>query len=110
MSMITWFFAAVFAAAQPPAVLNYATSCAVIDANSADGYVTNLSTNTYQVTGPVRFVFSSPNDMSRPAIVYTANGIIPAGQTVRIARVKLAFQARPEETCQFEIKDAVRKP
>lgn len=110
MNMMAWFFAAAFAAAQPPAVLNYATSCAIIDANSADGYVTNLSTNTYQVTGPVRFVFSSPNDMSRPAIAYTANSMIQGGQTVRVARVKLAFQPRPEETCHFEIKDAVRKP
>ena len=91
------------------APLNYATSCAVIG-DTVDGYVTNASQNTYQVTGPVRFVFSTPADMGRPSVTYTANSLIPAGQTARVAHVKLAFTPNPGDTCSFEVNEAVRKP
>ena len=96
-------------AADSPGALRYETSCAVIDSNSVDGYVTNQSPDVYQVTGQVRFVFSAANSMSRPAIVYAANSMVQAGQSVRVARVKLAFQPLPGETCRFEVKDAIRK-
>ena len=101
--------AVALAAAAPPAVVNYATSCAVIG-GSADGYVTNLSTETYHVTGPVRFVFSSGIDMSRPSVGFTANSAIPPGQTVLVARTKLAFQPAPADACGFEVGEAIRKP
>lgn len=92
------------------APLNYATSCAVIG-DTVDGYVTNASSNTYQVTGPVRFVFASANDMARPSVTYTANSLIPAGQTARVAHVKLAFAPSPGDTCSFEVTESVpRKP
>ena len=58
---------------------------------------------------PVRFIFPETDSMSRPAIVYTANNSVPAGQTVRVARVKLAFEPLPGSTCRFEVKDAIRK-
>jgi hypothetical protein len=29
---------------------------------------------------------------------------------VRVARVKLAFEPLPGETCSFEVNDAIRKP
>ena len=51
------------------APLNYATSCAVMG-DMVDGFVTYASQNTYQVTGPVRFVFSSAADMGRPAVTW----------------------------------------
>lgn len=91
------------------APLNYATSCAVTG-DTVDGYVTNASSNTYQVTGPVRFVWSSPSDMGRPSVTYTANSLIPAGQTARVAHVKLAFTPNPSDTCSFELGENVRKP
>jgi hypothetical protein len=97
-------------AAAAAAALNYSTSCAVVDPSSADGYVTNFSTSTYQVTGPVRFVFSTPNDMSRPAIVVNVNAMIPAGQTARIAHVKLAVQPSMGGLCAFQVHDAIRTP
>jgi hypothetical protein len=97
-------------AANPPAVLSFATSCAVVDEHSADGYVTNLSTDTYQVTGAAQFVFSSQNDATRPSLVTTANSMIPAGQTARVAHVKLASRPLPGEKCWFEVDDAIRKP
>ena len=121
----TWFFAAALGAvalgswktagglaspADQPGALSYQTRCALVDFNSADGYVTNLSADTYQVIGQARFVFSAANSMSRPAILFAANSMIPAGQTVRVARVKLAFQPLPDETCSFEVKDAIMKP
>ena len=95
--------------ADPPASLSYATSCAVIDSSSADGFVTNQSRDTYQIIGPARFVFSAADSMSRPVIVYTANSIVGPGETVRVASVKLAFQPLPAETCRFEVKDSVRR-
>jgi hypothetical protein len=91
-------------------VLSYATSCAIVDAGSVDGYVTNTGQGEADlVLGEVQFIFSSENSMSRPAIVFSANTIVPAGQTVRVAHVKLAFEPLPGETCQFEVKDAIRK-
>jgi hypothetical protein len=114
-----WFFAAALAAAAlaswqsaggQPSSLTYSTSCSVIDLNSADGYVTNLSPDTYQVSGPTHFTFTTANSMSRPAILYVANSIVQAGQTVRVARVKLPFVPLPEETCRYEVDSAIRKP
>ena len=90
------------------APLNYATSCAVMG-DTVDGYVTNASSNTYQVTGAVRFVFASPGDMGRPSVTYTANSLIPAGQTARVAHVKLAFTPNPGDTCSFELNETVSK-
>jgi hypothetical protein len=90
------------------APLNYATSCAVLG-DTVDGYVTNASSNTYQVTGPVRFVFSSAADMGRPSVTYTANSLIPAGQTARVAHVQLAFTPSPGDACSFELSEAVSK-
>ena len=87
----------------------FAVDVIYVDSNSVDGYVTNLGSDTVQVTGEVRFIFSEENSMSRPAIVYPANTLVPAGQTARVARVKLAFQLRPGETCRFEVADAIRK-
>jgi hypothetical protein len=119
-----WILAAAFGAAafassgargyeapgQAPAVsLRYATSCAVADPDVVDGYVTNASSDVYQVVGQVRFVFSSDKDMSRPAIVFPANTLVPPGQTVRVAHVKLAFQPLPGETCRFEAGETIRK-
>jgi hypothetical protein len=101
--------ASIASAADPSGALRYTTNCVVIDSNSADGYVTNQSTDTYHVIGEVRFVFSAPDSMSRPAIVEAENSAVPAGQTARVARVKLAFQPLPGETCRFEVKDAIRK-
>lgn len=89
--------------------LNYATSCAVLG-DSADGYVTNASSNTYQVTGPVRFVFSSAADMARPSISFTANSLIGAGQTAHVAHVKLPNPPGAGATCSFEVDETVRKP
>jgi hypothetical protein len=91
------------------APLNYATSCAVVG-DSVDGYVTNASSNTYQVTGPVRFVFSSPADMGRPSVTDNANALIPAGRTERVAHAKLAFTPEPGDACSFELGETVRKP
>ena len=96
------FFAAAVA-------LRYATDCIVIGSSSVDGYVTNQSTDTYHVVGQVRFVFSAADSMSRPAIVEAESSAVPAGQTARVARVKLAFQPLPGESCRFEVKDAIRK-
>jgi len=90
------------------APLNYATSCAVIG-DTVDGYVTNASQNTYQVTGQVRFVFASQADMGRPAVTYPANSLIPAGQTARVAHVKLSFTPNPGDTCSFEVGDNLKK-
>jgi hypothetical protein len=89
--------------------LNYATSCALLG-DSADGYVTNASTNTYQVTGAVQFVFSSPIDMARPSISFPANSLISAGQTAHVAHIRLPAQPGQGETCSFEIDGAVKKP
>lgn len=89
--------------------LNYATSCAVIG-DTADGYVTNASSNTYQVTGPVRFVFSSATDMARPATTFPANSLIGPGQTARVAHVKLAFRPTSGDSCSFVVDESVRKP
>ncbi len=97
-------------AAAVGAALNYATSCAVVDGSSADGYVTNLSTSTYQVTGAVHFVFVTPNDMSRPSIAVTGNSLIPAGQTARVAHVRLAFQPAAGDGCGFDVIEAIRRP
>ncbi|HEX4048967.1 MAG TPA: hypothetical protein VH309_14070 [Elusimicrobiota bacterium] len=107
-----WLFAAAlaalgFAATDAPA---YTTRCEVIDASAVDGYVTNESPDAFQVAGQVRFIFSAANSMSRPAIASPANSLVPPGQTVRVAHVKLAFQPQPGETCRFDVSDAVRKP
>ena len=89
--------------------LNYATSCAV-SGNTVDGYVTNASSNTYQVTGPVRFVFSSAADMARPAVTYPANSLIGPGQTQRVAHVTLGFSPVSGDSCSFEVEESVKKP
>jgi hypothetical protein len=115
----TWFFAAAIGAgflssptraAEAPGALSYATSCAIVDAGTVDGYVTNKGQGeAYLVLGEVQFIFTSEDSMSRPAIVFTANSVVPAGQNVRVAHVKLAFEPLPGETCRFEVKDAIRK-
>ena len=88
---------------------SFATRCDVVDEISADGYVTNESQDTYQVSGEVRFVFTDRTNMSRPEIVSSANILIPPGQTVLVVRIKLAFQPKPGETCRFSIGDSLTK-
>lgn len=90
------------------APLNYATSCALLG-DSADGYVTNASSNTYQVTGTVQFVFSASNDISHPAISFPANSLIAAGLTAHVAHVMLPNPPGPGATCSFELDGNVRK-
>ena len=112
----SWLFAAALGtifipplrAADSP--LSYATSCVVVDPDSADGYVTNHGQGSaYVVLGAVQFIFTADNSMSHPAIAFYANSIVPAGQTVRVAHVQLPFVPLPGETCRFEVKDAVSK-
>ncbi|MFI5360928.1 MAG: hypothetical protein ACHQ49_03065 [Elusimicrobiota bacterium] len=99
-----------------PSALNarapsYDTSCAIADAAAAvDGYVSNTSPDSYRVAGEVRFSFPVVNATPRPDILVQADGPIPAGQTARIARARLAFPLRPGESCAFDVKNALRKP
>lgn len=92
-----------------PSKLYYQATCAVIESSSVDGYVSNLSQDVYQVYGNARFTFTSTYSMAHPDILVQVNGIIPAGQTVRVARARLAFQLRPGESCAFDIKNGIRK-
>ena len=92
-----------------PGGLYYQATCAVVEANSIDGYVSNLSQEAYQVYGQVRFTFSAGNSMSHPDILVPASGIVPPGQTLRVARARLAFQLRPGETCAFDVKNGIRR-
>jgi hypothetical protein len=94
---------------QPPGDLRYTTRCVVVELNSVEGYVTNQSLDSYEVSGQVRFVFSAQDSMSRPAIVTPAASLIPAGQTVRVTSVKLTFRPLAGETCRFEVEGALRK-
>ena len=115
----TWLFAAALGTAlfssstrgaEAPGVLSYATSCAMVDPDSADGYVTNQGQGSaYVVLGTVQFIFTADNSMSHPAVAFNANTIVPAGQSVRVAHVKLPFDPLPGETCRFEVKDAISK-
>ena len=115
----TWFFAAasgavflstVPRAADAPGALSYATSCVLVAPASADGYVVNQGQgSSYLVNGVVQFVFAADNSMSHPAITFSAAAIVPAGQTVRVAHVNLAFDPLPGESCRFEVKDAISK-
>lgn len=93
--------------APPP--FRYETRCAIIGLNAVQGFVTNQSLDSYEVTGPVRFVFSANDSMSRPAITVAASSLVPPGQTVLAASAKLAFQPQPGETCRFEVEGALRK-
>ena len=93
----------------PVEELHYHASCSVIDSDSLDGYVSNLSTDTYLVQGEVRFKFVSANSMSRPEIVVQTDSVIPAGKTVLISHARLMLLLLPGETCRFYVKDVIRK-
>jgi hypothetical protein len=105
-----FLLAAAAVAAQQPVPLSYSTSCAVLDSGSADGYVTNLSEDTYQISGEVRLIFTRPGSMSRPAVTATADSLIPPGQTARVASVRLAFSPDPAGSCRFDVAGAIRRP
>ncbi|MFI5348672.1 MAG: hypothetical protein ACHQ2Z_03940 [Elusimicrobiota bacterium] len=93
----------------PGAALHYQASCSVIDLNSIDGYVTNLSTDVYRVQGQARFKFRLASSMSHPQILVTTDSAIQPGETARVSRARLAFTLLPGETCLFDVKAAIRK-
>ncbi len=93
----------------PPPILRYQTSCSLHESRSVEGYVTNLSGDMYQVSGPVRFNFYSANTISHPEFLLEANAFIPAGATVRVVQAQVFFQSTPGETCAFDVSAAVGK-
>jgi hypothetical protein len=93
----------------PAAALRYRASCSLVDFNSVDGYVSNLSPDTYRVAGAARFKFSTAKSMSHPDLLVQANGEIPPGETVRVSRSHLPFELLPGETCRFKVTGAIRK-
>ena len=96
-------------AAQPAQDLHYQASCTVIESESLDGYVANLSPDTYLVQGMVRFRFYSADSMSRPELLVPTDSLIPPGKIVRVVRAQLTFELRPGETCRFTVNNAIRK-
>jgi hypothetical protein len=97
-------------AAEAPETLSYATSCVLVDPDTADGFVTNHGQGSaYLVNGMVEFVFTADNSISHPAIAFSAASIVPAGQTVRVAHINLTFEPLPGETCRFEVKDSISR-
>ena len=93
----------------PPPVLRYQTSCSVHESRSVEGYVTNLSGDMYQVSGPVRFNFYSANTISHPEFLLEANAFIPAGATVRVVQAQVFFQSTPGESCAFDVSASIGK-
>lgn len=89
--------------------LAYDTNCVVDQSNTLDGYVANRSLDQYQVTGEVQFSFWIGNSMSRPVIQLPGSGVVPSGQTVRVARTRLLFQLKPGEQCRLDVTNAIRK-
>ncbi|MFI5361820.1 MAG: hypothetical protein ACHQ49_07605 [Elusimicrobiota bacterium] len=88
---------------------HYQTNCSVVEPDAAEGYVSNASPDLYRVSGVVRFKFLEANSMSRPVLQAQADSLIPAGETVRVARVQLTSRLRPGEACLFDVTDAIRK-
>lgn len=89
--------------------LRYTTNCAVVEANSVDGFVSNQSADTYKVYGEVKFIFTPPGSMSRPAVLVQVDSLIPGGESARVARARLAFMPMPGETCRFDVSGQLRK-
>jgi hypothetical protein len=92
----------------PPAQAGFETRCAVVDATTVEGYVTNNGPIVIQVAGPVRFSFTVDNSMSRPTAQVQSAVVVPPGRTVRVARAQMAGSFLPSEVCQLDVNDAVR--
>lgn len=92
-----------------PEDLKYVTACAAAEPNEVDGFVTNQSADPYVVNGEVRFTFQIGGTMSRPDILVFVDGGVPAGQTTRIARARVAFDLRGGESCSFDVASSIRK-
>jgi hypothetical protein len=90
--------------------LRYQTRCALVEEGYAEGYVANQDRDAYVVSGTVRFVFAAQDSISSPTIEVPADAVVPAGQTVRVARVKMTFQPPPGAECRFSVQGLVRKP
>jgi hypothetical protein len=93
----------------PETPLHYQASCSIVDFNSVDGYVSNLSTDVYRVQGQARFKFRLENSMSHPQILVTTDNVIQPGETARVSRTHLTFTLLAGETCRFDVKGAIRK-
>ncbi len=89
--------------------LLYRTDCAAAAPNTVDGFVTNGSQDAFQAAGEARFVFSTADSMSRPAVLVQVDSLIPPGATVRVARAYLAIILGPNEKCRFEVRGVIRK-
>ncbi|MDD5301988.1 MAG: hypothetical protein PHS14_02680 [Elusimicrobia bacterium] len=91
-----------------PAAPPYATRCSVVDANTVEGFVTNLGPALLQVNGTVSFSFTVANSMSRPTVQAPGAALIPSGQTASVARAQLVWSLMPSEVCQLDVSGAVR--
>ncbi len=100
----------VSSAQAPPADLRYQTRCDVVDWNLVDGYVSNLSRDTYLILGEVRFTFFSANSMSRPQSLLIINRTLRPGETAQVAEAKMSPNLTPGEVCSFDVRAAIRRP
>jgi hypothetical protein len=99
----------VFPPPAPGSVLRYQTSCSLVEAGAADGYVSNMSGDEYSVRGEARFKFLQAGSLFRPELVVPVNSLIPPGTTVRVARARPAFDLQAGETCLFDVVKVIRR-
>lgn len=92
----------------PPGRLQYQTGCEALDANTVEGFVTNIGPALLQINGPVKFNFTVAGAISHPAVQVQATALVPPARTVSVARERLAWSLLPNEVCQFDVSAAVR--
>jgi hypothetical protein len=84
------------------------TSCSIVSATSVEGYAQNGSSDDYLVAGIVEFSFGDPS-LPHPNLQTPANARIPNHGSALVARLRLAFTAKPGSPCALLLGSAVRK-
>ena len=96
-------------APSPMAELNYGAVCEVVGEREVYGWVTNNSSDVYQVNGSVHFTIETPGVINRQNADLFATVFIPAQQRVRVAQKNLASVIKKSDTCRFDVAQAIRK-
>ncbi len=73
------------------------------------GYVANPGAATYQISGMVTFSFDADTVTEHSSLQINTDAIIPPGQTVLAAQMRLPFTLSPLQKCRFEPGSSLRK-
>ena len=91
-----------------PSATRYITGCAIIDATTVEGFVTNTGPVLIQLNGQIRFSVIPENSASHPTVQVQSSILVPPGRTVNVGRAQMPWALLPGQSCQLDVSEAVR--